>query len=162
MRIVGIDPGLATIGIALVEAENPQNITNPEWCAIETKPGLPFPQRLAEIGRDFGELLDEFAPEYAVVEKIFFAVNEKSAIDVAHARGVLLQILATRNIAVLEPTPMQLKHAITGDGNADKRQVQDMLMRMFRLEAPPKPDDAADALALAVYGALQSPVVRLS
>ena len=154
MRILGVDPGLATIGIGFVEAKSAHAIEEAQWLTITTSAALSLPDRLAEIAKDFAQILDEFAPDRAVVEKVFFAVNEKSAIDVAHARGVLLHLLATRGIPVLEPTPLQLKHAVTGDGNADKRQVQEMLMRMFNLDAPPKPDDAADALGLAVYGAL--------
>ncbi len=161
MRILGIDPGVATIGIGLLDAKSPQNFGTPEWLTIETKPGVPLGDRLAEIAKDFAELLDTYAPEYAVMERVYFSVNEKSAIEVAHARGVLLQQLASRGVPVLEPNPMQLKHAITGDGNADKRQIQEMLMRMFTLESPPRPDDAADALALAVYGALHAPMQAL-
>ncbi len=154
MRILGIDPGLATTGIALVESDNPQDIRVLDWLTIETEAGTETPDRLAEIAEDFAGILQEFAPDCAVVERVFFAVNEKSAIDVAQARGVILEHLAVRGIPVTEPTPMQLKHAITGDGKADKRQVQDMLVRMLQLAEIPQPDDAADALALAAYGAI--------
>ena len=89
-----------------------------------------------------------------LVERLFFAINKKTALDVAQARGVILFSVSEVGIPILEPTPLQLKSGITGDGTADKRQVQDMLVRMLNLPETPKPDDAADALALAVYGAL--------
>ena len=116
-------------------------------------------ERLAEIGNDLAALLTDMRPELAVVEKLFFATNEKTALDVAHARGVIMLTLAQAQIPIIEPTPLQLKSAITGDGRASKEQVQDMLVRMLHLATIPQPDDAADALALAVYGALQRNVV---
>lgn len=159
MRILGIDPGLATIGLGVVEAASPHDVKTVEWLTLCTPAGLPFAERLAEIARDLGEFLNTCHPQLAVVEKLFFAVNAKTAMDVAQARGVILSALATKGIPVLEPTPLQLKSCITGDGKADKAQVQQMLVRMLGLTEIPKPDDAADALALAVYGALQHRVV---
>ncbi|MDD5469525.1 MAG: crossover junction endodeoxyribonuclease RuvC [Candidatus Peribacteraceae bacterium] len=154
MKFLGIDPGLATVGIGLIEASSRHDIRATDWLTIETKAGGEAGNRLAEIARDLTALLREQAPDIAVVEKLFFAANEKSALDVAQARGVILQILAQQGIPVIEPTPVQMKSVITGDGRADKRQVQDMLVRTLSLQEIPKPDDAADALALAVYGAL--------
>ena len=156
MKIIGIDPGFATVGIGLVETSGPQDIQALDWLTIKTKAGMPFPDRLVEIANDLSKLIEEFKPERAVVEQIFFATNKKSAIDVAQARGVIIQTIAMHGIPILEATPMQLKSCITGDGKADKKQIQDMLVRMFKLEEIPQPDDAADALALAAYGALQS------
>ena len=155
MRILGIDPGLATIGIGVVDAKSAHDIVPGEWLTIQTKAGLPLAERLQEIEKDLVTLLAEVQPELAVVERLFFATNEKTALDVAHARGVIMLALARANIPIIEPTPLQLKSAITGDGKASKGQVQDMLVRMLKLRTIPKPDDAADALALAVYGALQ-------
>ncbi len=154
MRILGIDPGLATIGIGVVEAESVHKIQALEWLTIETAAGLSTAERLQEIHRDLQEFLLTCRPDLAVVERLFFQTNVKTAMDVAQARGVILLTLAEHGIAVIEPSPLQLKSAITGDGKADKRQVQDMLVRMLSLSEIPKPDDAADALALAVYGAV--------
>ena len=154
MRIIGIDPGLATIGIGLIEAESIHQIICIEWLTIVTQAGTPTPQRLMELRRDLSEFLAEAKPQLAVVERLFFETNVRTAMDVAQARGVILLTLGEQGISILEPTPLQLKSAITGDGRADKRQVQEMLLRMLHLKEIPKPDDAADALALAVYGAL--------
>jgi len=154
MIILGIDPGLATVGIGIIEARDQQNIRAVDWCTIRTKPGVPAAQRLCEIAGNLRTIIAEHKPDLAVVEKIFFATNEKTAIDVAQARGVILQTVSAASIPVLEPTPLQLKSAITGDGKADKKQLQDMLARILHLDEAPQPDDAADALGLAVYGAL--------
>ena len=156
MRILGIDPGFATIGLGLLDAPSPHELHAVEWPVITTKPGLSLPERLEEIHRDLTEYLRTTRPDLAVVERLFFETNVKTAMDVSQARGCILLALAQAGIPLLEPTPLQLKSAITGDGKADKRQVQDMIVRMLSLAEIPKPDDAADALALAVYGAVQS------
>lgn len=153
MRIVGIDPGLATVGIGLVEANGSASIKALEWLTIETKAGLSLAERLCEIGNDLDRYLTETQPELAVIEKLFFSVNVKTALDVAQARGVILATVARHGIPIMEPTPPELKSCITGDGNADKLQIQQMLVTMFGLKEIPTPDDAADALALAAYGA---------
>lgn len=155
MRILGIDPGLATIGLGLIEAPSRDRMAASEWLTIETHAALPLPERLQEIHRDLEEFLLEAKPDLAVVERQFFASNATTAMDVAHARGVVLLTLAECAVPLIEPTPMQLKLGIAGDGRADKRQMQAMVARMLGLAAAPQPDDAADALALAVYGALQ-------
>jgi crossover junction endodeoxyribonuclease RuvC len=90
------------------------------------------------------------------VERLFFAVNEQSALEVAQARGVMLAVVHREGIPILEPTPLQVKMAITGDGQADKRQMQEMVQRLLNLPSPPSPADAADALAMGIYGALQA------
>ena len=154
MRILGIDPGIATIGIGLLEATSRTTLHVIDWLTITTPAGLPLPERLQEIDRDLTALLRDMKPNLAVVERLFFATNARTAIDVAHGRGVILCRLASEGIDLLEPTPLQLKLAITGDGKADKHQVQTMLMHLLQLTEIPKPDDAADALALAAYGAL--------
>jgi len=125
-----------------------------EWLTIETAAGLPLHHRLLEIERDMDEYLDHAKPDLAVVEKLFFAKNETTAIDVAHARGVLLACVAKRGIPLLCPSPPEMKAGITGDGSADKAQIQTMLVHVFSLTEIPRPDDAADALALALFGAL--------
>ena len=153
MRILGIDPGLATIGLGVVETSSAHDIEVVEWLTITTA-GSNRADRLREIHHDLGAFLDECRPELGVVEKLFFAVNVRTWMAVAEARGVILLSLAERMIPIIEPTPLQLKSCITGDGQAEKDRVQDMLVRMLRLKEIPKPDDAADALALAAYGAL--------
>lgn len=155
MRIIGIDPGLATIGISVIDANSPYDIKVLEWLTLKTKAGLPLADRLCEIEKDLLAYLEDTKPEFAVVERLFFATNEKTAIDVAHARGCILLALGKKGIPILEPTPLQLKSRITGDGGAQKHQMQTMLVKMLSLTSIPTPDDAADALALAVYGALE-------
>lgn len=155
MRIVGIDPGLAIVGLGLIDAISPVEFQSPDWLTITTKAGLPLEDRLCEIRKDLGDFLDDAKPELVVIEKLFFATNARTAIDVAQARGVIMLTVAERKIPILEATPLQLKSGLTGDGQADKLQVQTMLMHMLKLSEPPKPDDAADALGLAIYGALQ-------
>lgn len=161
MRILGIDPGLAIIGLGTIESSGPTQLTNPDWLTITTKAGLSLPERLCEIHKDLGQFLDEFKPELCVIEKLFFATNARTALDVAHARGVIVLTVAQRGIPLLEATPLQLKSGITGDGKADKLQMQTMLKHMLGLGEIPRPDDAADALGLAVYGALQQSNLEL-
>lgn len=153
MRILGIDPGLSTVGLGLIEARG-DALSALDWMTITTSPTAPLADRLREIAQDLEGMLDEMKPELAVVEQIFFAKNERTAIGVAHARGVILMALAQRGVPVIEVTPMRLKAAITGDGGADKQQIGSMLLRWLKLETAPTPADAADALALAVYGGM--------
>ena len=155
MRIIGIDPGLATIGIGLIESRSSQEVSPIEWLTIETKAGLPMADRLKEIADDLSAYLKENQPELAVIEKLYFSVNEKTALDVAQARGVILATVAAQGIPIIEPTPPELKSCITGDGRADKKQMQEMVKIIMNLNEIPQPDDAADALALAAFGAYQ-------
>ena len=141
MRIVGIDPGLATVGIGLISATSSHDIQVEDWLTIRTKPGL-LPGRLEEIHHDLRGYLESKKPDLAVVERLFFAKNETTALDVAHARGCILMTLSQLSIPLLEPSPPQLKACITGDGRASKVQVQDMLVRMLHLDRIPEPDDA--------------------
>lgn len=154
MRILGIDPGLATIGLGLIDAMSRSELRVVEWLTITTPAGLPLSERLSEIRSDLSAYLDANKPELVVIERLFFATNERTAIDVAQARGVIMQTVAERHLPIIEPTPLQMKQGITGDGSADKTQVQAMLVTELHLHTIPKPDDAADALALAMYGAL--------
>lgn len=155
MRILGIDPGIATIGLGTVEMTTPTSMRATEWLTIRTKP-MPLPERLAEIAGDLAAFLHETRPDVIVVEKLFFARNVRSAMDVAHARGVIIATAAQQQCPILEPTPLQLKLAITGNGRATKEDMQRMLLHLLRLREIPKPDDAADALALAFYGTLHT------
>ena len=154
-KILGIDPGLATVGLGLEKVSGSREPTVVEWLTIETKSGSPMSDRLEEISRNLHDYLEETNPDLCVIEKLFFSTNVKTAMQVAQVRGVILLTVGKRQIPVLEPNPLTLKACITGDGHADKRQMQDMLCRILHLDELPKPDDAADALALAVFGALQ-------
>lgn len=151
MRVLGIDPGLKTIGLGLVE-RNGEKLSAIEWLTIETDAGLPLPDRLCEIQRDLDEYVRETKPDLVVVETLFFQTNTSSAMQVAHARGVILSVVAKHGIAILEANPLELKRSVTGDGRADKTQMQDMVMRTLSLTQRPTPDDAADALSLALHG----------
>jgi crossover junction endodeoxyribonuclease RuvC len=161
MRIIGIDPGLAIVGIGLIEANSAHDLEVLDYLTIETDAKTDFPQRLKEIGQDLGDLLKEYQPELAVIEKLYFSVNEKTALDVAQARGVIVSTIATHGAQIIEPTPSELKSCITGDGRADKKQMQKMVKMIFNLAEIPRPDDAADALALAAFGAFQGKRVSL-
>lgn len=161
MRILGIDPGIATIGLGLIERCDNGDLTPIEWLTIETAPGNPLPFRLQEIHRDLDAYLREALPERVVLETLYFATNAKTALDVAHGRGVIALTVSMQNIPIIEVSPLQLKNAVTGDGKADKRQVQDMVQRLLNLDVCPRPDDAADALALAIYGSMMHATLQL-
>lgn len=162
MRVLGIDPGLATIGIGLVEAVSANNIRAIEWLTIETEANTALPDRLREIAEDIASYIQDTQPDLAVVEKLYFSVNEKTALDVAHSRGVTLAEIGKSGLPILEPTPPELKSWLTGDGSADKKQMQQMVKTLLNLEEIPKPDDAADALALAAFGAMQGKVTLIA
>jgi len=161
MRILGIDPGLAIIGLGLVDSTHASDIKVVEWLTVETAAGQALADRLVEIRKDIDAYLDDMKPDMVVIERLFFATNTTTALDVAHARGIIVCAVAERGIRMIEATPMQLKNGITGDGSADKKQMQSMLVQMLKLTEIPKPDDAADALALAVFGALQQHAVLI-
>lgn len=149
MRILGIDPGYAIVGYGIVEAR--QGVYKPlEYGAITTEAGVDFPLRLREIYEGMGEILAQWKPAAVSVEKLFFTNNKTTGIAVAEARGVVLLALAQAGVPLFEYTPMQVKQAVTGYGKALKPQVQEMTRRLLKLSEIPKPDDAADALALAI------------
>jgi crossover junction endodeoxyribonuclease RuvC len=152
MIILGIDPGLATVGIGIIEKLIAEKMRVLDWCTIDTSKALTLPQRLLEISDDLAEILREHKPALAVIEKLYFETNRKTAIDVAQARGVILHTVEEAGIPIIEPTPLELKSAVTGDGHADKKQMIAMMERILGEKCPS--DDAADALGLAVYGAL--------
>ena len=149
MRILGIDPGYATIGFGLVEAARGQ-YQMLRYGAVTTPPGIPFPRRLEILYDDMLELLSDTRPEAVSIEELFFGRNITTGIDVAHGRGVILLAVQKRGVPCFEYTPMQVKQSVVGYGKATKLQVMDMTRRLLRLEATPRPDDAADALALAL------------
>ena len=149
MRILGIDPGVATIGFGLVEAEHTQ-VRLQRYGVITTPAGLPLSARLLQISQDLSQLLETFRPDETAVEELFFSKNITTGIAVAHGRGVILLELERAGIPVFEYTPMQVKQAVAGYGGADKRQVMYMTQRLLKMKAVPRPDDAADALAIAI------------
>lgn len=149
MRVLGIDPGLATTGWAIVDFEDGDPIPV-DYGAILTPKGLTVGERLVEIYSDLNELISKFKPEYAGVETLLFTNNAKTAIAVGEARGVVLLSLQQHNIPIEEFNPLQVKNSITGYGQAKKRQVQENVRILCGLDEIPKPDDAADAIAIAI------------
>lgn len=149
MRILGIDPGVATIGFGVVESErNRQRLIK---CGVITTPAhTSLSSRLEQIFRDMADLLDLFKPDAVSIEELFFNTNITTGIAVAHARGVILLACQMAGVQIYEYTPLQVKQAVVGYGRAEKKQVMDMVKRLCNLPAPPKPDDAADAVALAL------------
>lgn len=149
MRILGIDPGYATIGFGLIDAEHGQyRMLN--YGAISTPAGIPFPRRLSILFDDMTQLLQETQPQAVSVEELFFGRNITTGIDVAHGRGIILLAVERAGIPLYEYTPMQVKQSVVGYGKATKLQVMDMTKRLLLLQNTPRPDDAADALALAL------------
>ena len=149
MRILGIDPGYATIGFGLVEAERGQ-VHMVTYGAITTPAGIPLSRRLYQILTDMEDLIQQVKPDVIAVEELFFNTNITTGIAVAHGRGVILCAAEKSGIPLYEYTPSQVKAAVTGYGKAEKQQVMDMTKRLLKLKAVPRPDDAADALALAL------------
>ena len=151
-KILGIDPGFGRLGFGCVEDKN--GIYFPvDFGVITTEKNLEFSKRLVQIHDDLDLLVKELRPDIVAVEKLFFAKNSKTAMNVAEARGVTLFVLEKNNLPIYEFTPAQIKMAVTGDGKADKRAVQEMVKLLLKLQRIPKIDDAADALAVAITAA---------
>lgn len=149
MRILGIDPGVATVGFGVIESDRgTQQMV--QYGAITTSAGLPLATRLVQIAADLEQLIVQFKPDEIAVEELFFSKNITTGIAVAHARGVILYTAERLQVPVYEYTPMQVKQAVVGYGLAEKNQVMDMTRRLLKLRSVPKPDDAADALAIAI------------
>lgn len=155
-RILGLDPGLATVGYGAIElADTPQDIPHLiDIGIIQTPSKLEIGERLAMIYEDLNTILDHIQPDWVAVEKLFF-YRMGNTIAVAQARGVLILVLAQRKLPYVEFTPAQVKQALTGHGNADKNDVQQAVARELKLDKIPKPDDAADAIALALTASFQ-------
>lgn len=151
MKILGIDPGLATIGFSFLENEKLI-----DFGVITTSAGLPLSERLLQISTDIAELVSDFRPDVAAVEELFFVQNVTNGIAVAHARGVLLQCFAHEGVRLLEVSPKDVKLAVCGYGNAPKIQVQSAIQQIFQLKSIPRPDDAADAIAIAYWASQQN------
>ena len=149
MVILGLDPGIAITGYGVIRSEN-NKLESVAFGCIKTMPGEEEAERLKILKTELSKIIKTYKPDIASIEKIFFTTNAKTVISVAQARGVALETLARRGITIYEYTPLQVKQAVTSYGKADKLQVQKMVKLLLALEEIPKPDDAADALAIAI------------
>lgn len=150
MVILGIDPGFATIGYGVIEKHPNNRLTPVDYGIISTPKEKPFPERLVMIKEGIDALVEKFRPDAVAVEELFFNTNITTGINVAHARGVILLAVQLAEIPLYEYTPLQAKLTLTGNGRAEKAQVQFMTQCLLKLSKPPRPDDAADALAIAI------------
>ena len=149
MRILGIDPGIATVGFGIIDAERGQS--SYVSCGVITTPAkTPLSSRLDRICSDMDELIRQFRPDVVAIEELFFNTNITTGISVAHGRGVILLAVYRAGLPIYEYTPLQVKQAVVGYGRADKKQVIDMVKRILNMKQAPKPDDAADAVAIAL------------
>ena len=149
LRILGIDPGLATVGFSIVDSD--KNKLKLVTCGvISTCAHTSLSSRLDRIFCDMNELISTFSPDVMSIEELFFNTNVTTGIAVAHARGVILLVCEQAHLVINEYTPLQIKQALTGYGRADKKQMQTMVKTFLNLPSVPKPDDAADALAVAL------------
>ena len=155
LRILGIDPGIATVGFSIVDVEKSK--MKLVTCGVISTPAhTSLSSRLDRIFEDMNELISSFSPDVMSIEELFFNTNITTGIAVAHARGVILLSAYRAGVQVFEYTPLQVKQAVVGYGRAEKNQVIDMVRRILALPAAPKPDDAADAVALAICHARSS------
>ena len=155
MKILGIDPGIATIGFAVLSADkNDYKLIN---CGvIETPAHMKLSVRLAQIYSDLNQLIEHYRPDCVSIEELFFNTNLTTGISVAHGRGVILLACRQAGLEIYEYTPLQVKQAVAGYGRAEKHQVMEMVKRLCKLKSVPKPDDAADAVALTLCHARRS------
>lgn len=149
MRILGIDPGYAIVGWGVVDFDN-NHYKTVDYGAITTEKDMEMSLRLKNIYAEISMLVDKYMPDVVAIEELFFNKNVKTAILVAQARGVAITACVNRNVPLFEYTPLQIKQALVGYGRADKIQVQQMVKLILHLDKIPKPDDTADALAVAV------------
>ena len=149
MLVLGVDPGTAITGYGLVREEE-GGLTLVDYGVITTPAGQPLPERLQTIYSGLADVAGKHQPQQAAVEELFFSRNVRTALSVGHARGVALLALVDAGLAICEYKPLEIKQAITGYGGADKQQVQEMVRLLLNLDHVPQPDDAADAVAVAV------------
>ncbi len=149
MIVIGIDPGLATVGFGVIKIEK-ERIAPIGYGCIRTSPDKQTPARLLEIFNEITSLFEKYRPDVIAVEKLFFSKNVTNGLSVSEARGVIFLAAQQQNIPIFEYTPNQVKQAITGSGRADKKQVQEMIKRLLALDEIPEPDDAADGLSIAL------------
>jgi len=150
LRVLGVDPGLTRCGVGIVDIERDRRASLVAVTVIETAPDLALERRLLAIGDGIEQLLDAHRPDAVALERVFAQHNVRTVMGTAQASGLVLRAAAARGLAVALHTPTEVKAAVTGHGAADKRQVAAMVQRILRLDAPPRPADAADALALAI------------
>lgn len=148
MRILGIDPGTARLGYGLIDADDVY--TSVDFGVLQTSSSSPMAERLLSLYDHLRALIDRHNPDVMAVEQLFFSRNVTTAIAVGQARGVAMLLAAQSAINVVEYTPAEIKQAISGYGNADKRQIQSLVQMLLELDQIPQPDDAADALAIAL------------
>ncbi len=156
MIIIGIDPGTARLGFGVLKKEG-SRLTHVEHGCLETPMTMAQAARLYALSKQLDELMALYRPEVVGVERLFFAKNVRTAMSVSEARGMILVAARHRNLEIIEHTPMQIKQAVAGYGGAGKRQVQLMICCLLKLKEIPKPDDAADALAIAYCAAVTHP-----
>jgi crossover junction endodeoxyribonuclease RuvC len=149
VRILGVDPGYAIVGFGVVDYDG-FRFSLVEYGAVLTEADTPFPQRLRAFRNDMEFIFGKFSPDVMAIEKLYFNTNHTTGIDVAQARGVTLLSAAERDVPIYEYTPLQVKSAVVGYGKAEKKQVMEMTRQILGLVNIPKPDDAADALAIAI------------
>ncbi len=149
MRILGIDPGIAIVGYGVVDKEG-NSYKTIAYDAVTTRAHTPLPERLELVYNGVNEIIKQYKPDVMSIEELFFNNNAKTALTVGQARGVIILAAMQNNIPVYEYTPLQVKQALTGYGRASKTQIQQMMKSMLGLSTVPKPDDVADALAIAV------------
>lgn len=149
MRILGIDPGYGIVGYGVIDGER-QKYSAIDYGVIKTPADLSLPKRLKMVADGIKILIEKYHPDAISIEELFFQTNRKTAIAVAEARGVILHTVIEYTDNLYEYTPMQIKQALTGYGKADKRQIQEMVKLQLGLKSIPRPDDAADALAVAI------------
>lgn len=150
MLVIGIDPGTAATGYGLIQEDKEGSLAVVDYGVIVTPPKKSMPQRLLQLYDDLLEVISLHRPQSGAVERLFFQRNVRTAITVGQARGVALLTLAKANLPVAEYTPLEVKQAVAGYGRADKNQVQQMVRVLLDMEEVPRPDDAADALAVAI------------
>ena len=155
MIILGIDPGYAIVGYGVIKYESGK-MSVVDYGKITTEANIPLSKRLKLIYDSLTTLIENFKPDVVAVEELFFNSNVKTAIAVGHARGVIILAAANKNLKIAEYTPLQIKQAVVGYGRADKNQVQQMVKMFLKLKEVPKPDDTADALAVAICHANSS------
>lgn len=155
MIILGIDPGTATTGYGVISSKTRGVFEMMDFGVITTKKPNTDSERLGILAADLRELIEKYKPERMGVEKLFFTTNQKTAMNVSQARGVVMLVAQEKKIPVYEFTPLQVKSIICGYGKAEKSQVQFMVQKTFNLKTLPKPDDAADALAIALCAAMK-------
>lgn len=159
VTILGIDPGLAATGFGVIEKQG-SRLKLIDYGCIKTKVQLPTEKRLEQISADLNKIIKKYRPKIIAVEKLFFCKNVKTALAVGQARGVIILVAGQNCLEIEEYTPLQIKQALTGYGQAEKRQIQQMVKVILNLKTVPTPDDAADALAAAVCCAHSAPGIK--